>query len=350
MKRLAMAAVCVAALASCGKKAEPGGKPKELHLFIWANYIDPAVLRDFEKESGIKVVEENFDSNETLRAKLEAGATGYDVIVPSDYTVQGLKKAGLLAELDLSNIPNAKHLSKRFQQIWYDPGNKVSIPYLWGTTGIGYDVTKVVPPPTSWADLFAKENLEKYKGKIGMLDDAREALGAALRFRGNSVNSVDRKEIEQARDLLVAQKPSVARYDSETYDDMVSAGTLVMAQGWSGDFAKAHAENPNVRFVVPKEGGVTWADNLAIPKSSANKAAAEAFIDYLMRPEISARIVNFIRYPSSNEDAKSLIKPEILNDPGIYPPPAILDNLEWIHDPGELGDLYDNAWTELKNK
>ncbi|MBI2921597.1 MAG: spermidine/putrescine ABC transporter substrate-binding protein [Planctomycetes bacterium] len=330
--------------------ARAGEKPRELHLAIWANYLDPAVVAEFEKETGIKVVEENFDSNESLLAKIEAGAEGYDLIVPSDYTVQGMIRAGLLAELDLARIPNVKHLSPRFREIWYDPGNRHSVPYLWGTTGIGYDASKVDPPPASWGDLLEAARVEKYKGRVGMMDDAREAIGAALRLKGRSINSTDAGELAEAKALLIAQKPFVARYDSETYDDLMLSGALVMAQGWSGDFAKARAENANVRYVVPREGGVIWADNFAVVKTSKHKAEAEAFIDFVMRPEVNARIVNFLRYPSSNEAAKAFVKAEVLNDPGVYPPEDVMKRLEWIRQLGEASDLYDRVWTEVKNE
>ena len=352
LRPLALLLTAAALLAGCGKSATPapGAPGSELHLFIWANYIDPAVLADFTKETGIKVVEENFDSNETLRAKLEAGATGYDLITPSDYAVQGLIEAKLLAELDLAKLPNLKHLAPRFREIWYDPGNKHSVPYLWGTTGIGYDATKVDPPPASWADLLDSARLEKYKGRIGMLDDAREALGAALKWKGKSLNAVAGADLEAAKAVLIAQKPFVARYDSETYDDLLLTGDLVMAQGWSGEIARARMQNPNLRFVIPKEGGVIWADNLAIPTSAKNKAAALMFIDFVNRPEVGARIVNFLRYPSANDGARAHIRPEILNDPQIYPPADVMERLEWIRDVGEAGDLYDRAWTEMKSE
>ena len=324
--------------------------PQKLHLFIWANYIDPEVYKLFESEFGVKIVEENFDSNETLRSKLQAGVTGYDIIVPSDYTVEVLIRQGLLAELDLSKIPNAQNISRRFRGLYYDPHNRYSIPYLWGTTGIGYNAQKLDPPPTSWADLFEPAHLERYKNRVSMLDDPRETIGAALKYLGYSVNSTDPHQLEAAKNLLLAQKPYLARYDSETYDDFLLTGDLVIAHGWSGEFAKARLENPDLRYIIPQEGGVIWADNLAIPKSSTRIDLAHTFIDFLLRPQINAKIVNFLRYPSTNDAAKAYILPEIANDPAIYPPDEILEKLEWIRDLGEAVALYEAVWDEVKSR
>lgn len=336
----------VIGLGSCaGQQA-----PKELHLFIWANYIDPEVYKLFQEEFGAKVIEENVDSNETLILKLQAGVTGYDIIMPSDYAVERLARLGLLAQLDLNKIPNFAYISPRFRNLYYDPQNRYSVPYLWGTTGIGYNAQKVETPPISWADLFEPARLERYRGRVSMLDDPREAIGAALKYLGYSVNSTDPQQLEAAKNVLLAQKPYLARYDSETYDDFLLTGDLVMAHGWSGDFAKAHVENPNIRYVIPREGGVIWADNLAIPKSSKNQELAHKFIDFLLRPQINARIVNFLRYPSPNDAAKAYILPEILNDPSIYPPAEIMEKLEWIRDVGAAVELYERAWEEVKSR
>ncbi len=343
---VALAGLGLVGAVSCGGTQAP----HELHLFIWANYIDPEVYRLFEREFGVRVIEENFDSNETLRSKLQAGVTGYDIIVPSDYTVEALIRQGLLAELDLSKIPNAQNISPRFRNLYYDPKNRYSIPYLWGTTGIGYNAQKMETPPTSWADLFEPSRLERYKNRVSMLDDPREAIGAALKYLGYSVNSTDPHALAAAKNLLLTQKPYLARYDSETYDDFLLTGDLVIAHGWSGEFAKARLENPDLRYLIPHEGGVIWADNLAIPKNSQRVELAHKFLDFLLRPEISARIVNFVRYPSTNEAARAHILPEIANDPAIYPPEGIIEKLEWIRDIGDALALYEALWDEIKSR
>lgn len=345
-------AVCLL-VALCGLGASGCGSSnssKELRLFIWANYINPEVYQLFEQEFGVRIIEENFDSNETLHNKLRAGVTGYDLITPSDYKVEALIKEGLLAELELAKIPNFKHISPRFTGLYYDPENKYSIPYMWGTTGIGYNAARLPVSPTSWGDLFEPLRLQAYAQRVSMLDDPREAIGAALKYLGYSLNSTNPQELEEAKTVLLAQKPYLARYDSETYDDFLLAGDLFLAHGWSGEFAKARLENPEIRYVIPREGGVIWADNLAILKSSKNQELAHKFIDFLLRPEINAKIVNFLRYPSTNEAAKAYILPEVLNDPGIYPPEEILAKLEWLRDLGEATELYERVWAEVKSR
>jgi spermidine/putrescine-binding protein len=186
--------------------------------------------------------------------------------------------------------------------------------------------------------------------RVSMLDDPRETIGAALKYLGYSVNSTDPRALEAAKAILLAQKPYLARYDSETYDDFLLSGDLLIAHGWSGEFARARTENPHIRYVIPQEGGVIWTDNLAIPKGARNREGAHLFIDFLLRPQISARIVNFLRYPSPNEAARPFILPEILADPAIYPPEEILDKLEWIQDVGDAIALYERVWDEVKTR
>ncbi|MBI1744092.1 spermidine/putrescine ABC transporter substrate-binding protein [Candidatus Acetothermia bacterium] len=321
---------------------------KELHLFIWSNYLDPTVKTDFEKEFGVKVIEDNFASNEDLLAKLQAGGSGYDVIVPSDYMVQIMRKQNLLAPLDLKNIANFKNINQSFKNLDFDPGNQFSMPYMWGTTGIGYNKKKASAPPTSWADLFDPAKLEPYKGRISMLDDAREAIGAALIYLGFSPNTTNEKELEAAKQVLIKQKPFVAKYDSESFRDSLAANEVILAHGWTGDIAAAKVANPDIEFVIPKEGSLTFLDNLAIPKTSKNQYTAEVFINYLLRPEISAKIVNLRRYASPNDAAKSLIQPEILNSATYSRPEGI--KLYWLQDLGPAGDLYEKIWTEIKGQ
>ena len=320
--------------------------PQELHIYTWDEYIDPEIYKLFEKEFGVKVIEDNYGSNEELLAKLQAGATGYDIIVPSDYMVAIMIKQGLLAELDFKSIPNFKHIYERFKDPPYDPGNKYSVPYLWGTTGIGYNKKEVDPPPTSWADLFEPARLEKYKNRVSMLDDPREAIGAALKYLGHSFNTPDPDKLEQAKLALLTQKPYLAKYDSEAFEDSLAAGETVIAHGWSGEIAIAKTQNPDIEYVLPQEGVVIWTDNLAIPKTSKNKELAERFINFLLKPEISAMISNFTYYASPNETAQLFIKPQILNGPSYYLPEGV--NLEWIEDIGEATKLYDRIWTEIK--
>jgi spermidine/putrescine transport system substrate-binding protein len=368
---LAMVLVCALALASCGGQPAPTQEPaaptavpatavptatsapqlaKELHVYNWSEYIDPQIYADFEAEFGVKVIEDTFASNEDLLAKLQAGATGYDVIVPSDYMVTVMIKLNLLSPLNYDNIPNFKNIGATFRDPPYDPGNKYSVPYQWGTSGIGYDINVFPEPPDSWAYLFDPAQASQYEGKISMLNDGRETIGAALKYLGFSLNTTDPALLEQAKQLLLQQKPWIKAYDSEAFEDLLAAGETVLAHGYSGDFFMAAVEAEQIGYAIPKEGATIWADNLCIPKTANSQYTAEVFIDYLLRPEVSAKISNFTWYASPNDAAKQFIEAEILEDPAIYPPQEVMDKLEFIRDVGEATTLYDRIWTEIKTE
>lgn len=320
---------------------------KTLHLFNWDNYISPQVLKDFESEFGVRVIEGKFASNEDMFAKLQTGAGGYDVVVPSDYAVRILARQGLLAPLDHRNIPNIKNLAPRFRNPAYDPKHEYSVPYLWGTTGIGYSKkgTAMAGAPTGWDDLFNPDKLKRYQGRVSMLNDMREAIGAALIYKGFSPNSIQPEELEMAKRVLLAQKPYLAKYDSEAYKESLAAGETLLAHGWSGELFAVQASNPNVGFVVPKEGSFLFVDNLVIPKASEKIATAEAFINYLLRPDVAANNSNFLRYPTPNGAAKSLINPSLAG--ANYRLPANI-RFHSIEDLGAAGKLYEKIWTEVK--
>ena len=320
----------------------------ELHLYNWSEYIEPQVLEDFEAEFGVHVVEDTFANNEELLAKLQAGATGYDVIVPSDYMVEIMIEEGLLAELNHENILNISNLDPKFADPPYDPGMVHCIPYLWGTTGIGYNGDVFDEAPGSWAYLFDPDLASQYAGQFTMLNDVREAMGAALKYLGYSLNSTDEAELEEARDLLIQQKQWIYAYDAEQYEDLLSADETVMAHSWSGDVFMVAEEDERLWYAIPQEGGVVWADNLCIPASAPNKYAAEVFINYLLDPEVSAANSNYTWYASPNAKAAEFIDEEILEEPAIYPPPEVMARLEWIEDVGDVTPIYERMWTEVK--
>jgi spermidine/putrescine transport system substrate-binding protein len=323
-------------------------KTKTLRIFIWEEYIDPEVYRLFEREFGAKVIEDNYGSNEDMRAKLQAGGAVYDLVVPSDYMVTLLRKEGLLLPIDLSRIPNLKHLAARFRDPPYDPGHRYSVPYQWGITGIGYNKSQVIPPPVRWADLFEPTWIEPYKNRISMLNDMREVIVAALVALGHSPETSDPQHLAQAQALLLQQKPFLAKYDSESFEDSLASGETVLAQGWSGEIAMAQSQNPDIGFVIPAEGTFLFVDNWAMPKGTQQKELAEEFINFVLRPEISAMIVNHARYASVNEAARSLVKPEILAGPSYYWPEGT--KLWWLNDFGDAGRLYERVWLELKGR
>lgn len=354
-RRILLAVVAIVAAVFIGRKLINKNKTlgvSELHVYIWSNYVDPEVYKIFEKETGVKIVEEIMDSNEALESKLQMGNTGYDLVVPSDYAVQKLAKQNLLAPINLKNVPNAKNLSPFFAKPYYDPELSHSIPYLWGSTGIGYTSKHVTETVTGWANVFDPEKIKQFQGKISLLDDPREAIGAALKYKGHSINTTDPAHLEEAKQVLLAQKPFVGRYDSDSYRNFLLSGDLYLSQSWSGDILRHRKENPDLNYVIPAEGSVIWADNFAIPrdvKSEAHKEAAESFINFMLRDDISARVVNFVHYPSTIETAKKLVAPEILNNPSVYPGDDVLAKLEWMRDVGEANELYEKIWNEVKS-
>lgn len=325
-----------------------GDRTPTLRIFIWEEYIDPSVYRVFEEEFGVRVVEDNYGSNEDMRAKLQAGGALYDLIVPTDYMVGLLSKEGLLLPLDVSHIPNLSYVAPRFRDPPHDPGHRYSIPYQWGLTGIGYNKSQVMPPPTSWADVFDPARLEPYRNRISMLNDMREVIGAALITLGFSPGSTDPQELAQAQALLQRQKPFLAKYDSEAFEDSLASGETVLAQGWSGEIVMAQTQNPEIEFLIPPEGTLMFVDNWAIPKGARHKELAENFINFVLRPEISARIVNHVRYASVNEAAKPLIKPEILHGPSYHIPEGV--TLWVLEDLGPANQLYERVWLELRGR
>ncbi|MDE3224167.1 MAG: spermidine/putrescine ABC transporter substrate-binding protein [Nitrospirota bacterium] len=328
-----------------GTSDKPGGRPPTtLHYFTWSDYTDKELIRAFEREAGVKVVVDTFGSNEELLAKLESGAGGYDVVVPSDFMVAIMAKQDLLAELDLSLIPNVRFVFERLQHLPFDPDNRYSIPYLWGTVGIGYDSAVVPVPPDSWEVLWDP----RYRRKISMLNDQREVFGVALRTLGHSGNATDPAVIDRAKAKLVRQKDLVKTYTSENYQQLLAYGDVVLAHGWGGTVARAMAERPSIRYVIPKEGATIWADCLVVLKASLHKDLAMRFINYLLNRDVAARTTNRLLFATSNWEAKALVQAEYRDNPAIYPPDSVLDRLEWTIDVGEAARLYDRAWTEVK--
>jgi len=326
------------------------GKPlgqlsKKLYVYNWSYYVAEDTIPRFEKEFGVKVVYDNYSSNEELIAKLQAGATGYDLIFPSGYVIETMRVMGLLEELDLSNIPNLKNIEKRFINLHFDPNNKYSIPYLWGTTGIGYSAEKVNEHVEGWDILWNG----KYKGRISMLDDMRGLANAALKLLGYGINTTKPEEIEAAKQLLIKQKPLVKFYSSDTYIDFLKSGDIWLCQGYSGDVFQVMKENKSVKYVIPKEGSDIWIDNMCIPKGARNKYTAEVFINYLLRPEVAAGISNFTWYANPNGASHKFIKPEIMNNPAIYPGEEILDRCEFQKDAGEATKFYEDLYNQVKS-
>ena len=318
----------------------------ELNVFIWSNYLPDNVIADFESRYQAKINIELYDSNEALLAKIKSGGANYDIIVPSDYMVTVLREQGLLQELDRNTLTNFSNLDPHFVGLPFDSTNQYSIPYMWGTTGIAYRKDKVDSPIDSWAALWDPH----YKDRIAMLDDVRETFGAALKRLGKSENSTDLGEVQQAAALLVEQKPLVKAYDSGGFDQMLLSGDAWIAQAYSGQIAKAIAENSSIAYVIPKEGCTIFVDNLCIPSNAPHRDLALEFINYVLEAKSAGDIANGTGYSSVNIAARPLIRPELLSNEAGYPPRDAIERCEFIKEIGPTISLYDRLWTEIKSK
>jgi spermidine/putrescine transport system substrate-binding protein len=331
----------------CGDRSQLAS---ELFLYNWVEYIDPEIKEAFEAECGVRVVEDNYDSNETLLAKLQAGGANYDVIVPSDYMVQTLIDEGLLEPLDFGVITSLGNYGAAFTHTYFDPNQEYTVPYFFGTSGFAVDTNVIAEPVASWSMLF--EPSDEVCGKISMLDDQRETLGAALMYLGYGINDTDPAHLEEAKQLLIEQAPCVKAYDSQTNDDLIIQGETVIGHMWTGDAILAglpdYGGREGIAYLIPAEGCTIWQDNLAVPVGSQNKYTAMVFINYLSDPEIAAQNAEYVGYGSPNEAAYEFIDPEILADEGIYPSEETFARLQWIEDVGDALELYDRIWTEFK--
>ncbi len=285
-----MAAVLLLGFALGGQgRAAKGG---ELNIYIWSNYLPDSVIAEFERRYDARVNVELYDSNEALLAKLQSGGASFDIIVPSDYMVTILRGQGMLEEVDRDHLTNFSNLDPQFVGLPYDPTNQFSVPYMWGTTGIAYRKDKVTGPIASWSALWDAN----YKDRISMLDDVRETFGATLKSMGKSLNDTEEADIAAAAERLSKQKPLVKAYDSGGFDQLLLSGDVWVAQAYSGQIAKAMAENSSIGYVIPKEGCTMFVDNLCIPRVARNRALAVAFINFVLESRTAAEIANGTGY------------------------------------------------------
>ena len=320
-----------------------GDQKNQLNVFTWSGYVSDEIRSGFEKEFGVKVIVDTYGDNEALLAKLSAGATGYDIIMPSDYMVSIMIKKNMLAELNHDNIPNFQNIGPSFLGKYFDTENRYSVPYTFGTAGIAYDSSVITPDPDSWTVLWD----EKYKNQFSMLDDPRETLGVALKLLGYSLNTTEPEQLREAKEKLIAQRSLVKQYKSEA-EEVLIAGDVAMAHCWSGDAFRAAEKRPSIRYIIPKEGSSQFIDTVCIPKSAPHKALAEKFINYLLRPEVNAKISAFTLYGTCVPKAKEFLPEELLKHKYIYPSKEVLESLEWIQDQGDFTPQYSRAWDEIK--
>ena len=348
MKKIMMCvsilAASVALMTGCSKD-----EGEKVYVYNWGEYIDQETIDLFEEETGITVVYDEFEQNEEMFPKIKAGAVQYDVVCPSDYMIQKMIEEDLLAEINFDNVPNITNIDPTYMESakGFDPENKYSVPYCWGTLGILYNKTMVDEPIDSWSAIFD----EKYSGNILMIDSVRDAFGIALSYLGYDLNSTDLAQIEEAKQLLSQQYPLVQAYVVDQVRDKMIGGEAAIGVIYSGEAIFTQRENPDLEYVVPREGSNVWIDGWVIPKNHRNKENAEAFINFMCRPEIALKNFEYITYSTPNAAARALITDEDIKNSSIaFPEQSVLDRCRTYRFLGEeMESLYIDKWNEVKS-
>jgi putrescine transport system substrate-binding protein len=358
------------ALTACGKKeaapetpAAPAAEEKVLNVYNWSDYIAEGTEAGFETQTGIQVNYDVFDSNEVLETKLLAGKTGYDVVVPSASFLERQIKAGVFMPLDKSKLPNLANMDPEIMQriALHDPGNAHAVPYLWGTTGIGYNPEKVkaalgTDKIDSWATIFDPANAKKLKDcGLVMLDAPTEVFDSVLIYLGKDPNSESEADLKAAQDVMMAVRPYVRYFHSSQYINDLANGEICVALGWSGDVLQAkargaEAEKPvTVAYTIPKEGAIVWFDMLAIPADAPHPDNAHKFINYLMEPAVIAAVSNYVAYANGNAASLPMVDEAVRNDPSVYPTPEVKAKLyPSLAESQEYSRLSNRAWTTVR--
>ena len=348
MKKLCLLAAAAVLFVFCGAAGAAGN----LTVYIWSEYMDPEVISNFEKEFDVKVRLDYYESNEEMVVKLDKGGGlgNYDIIVPSTYIVPSLTNLNLVQQLDHAKLPNIKNLDPAFTALEADPGNKYTIPYQWGTSGLVVRAKDASAINSSWSLVF---DPEVKTSSFILFDTARDCIGSALKYLGYSFNSSDPKEIEEAVRLLIATKkrPAFLGFDGGVGGlNKVMSGFATVAQVYNGEAIRAQEEDPEVHYILPKEGCEVWTDLVSIPRNAPNLDNAYLFMNYLMDPKVSAQLATYNRYATPNAAAREFIPEEDLNNPILYPDMNEFNNMEYIKDLGSANRLYDEAWTMIKTQ
>jgi putrescine transport system substrate-binding protein len=358
---LVAAAAMAAAIAPAAAEAK---KERIVNVYNWSDYIGPTIIEDFTKETGITVRYDTFDSNDTLETKLLAGKSGYDVVVPTAYFLERQIKAGIFQKLDKAKLPNLANVWPEIAQrlAKYDAGNQYAVNYMWGTTGIGYNVKKIRDALgadvriDSWDFVFKPESLAKLKDcGVHMLDSSDDILPAALSYLGLDPNTTKETDLQKAADLVTRIRPSVRKFHSSEYLNALASGEICFVVGFSGDIKQAQkraAEAKNgvdIAYAIPKEGAQLWFDNVAVPRDSRNADEAHEFINYLQKPEVAAKNSNFISYANGNLASQKFVDKAVLDDKTVYPDEAMMAKLYTInaHDP-KTERVMNRLWTRIK--
>jgi spermidine/putrescine transport system substrate-binding protein len=333
-----------ALFAAAGLLAGCGAKKPVLNVYNWADYIDEDQLAAFGEEFGCKVVVDTFDSNESMLAKLQAGATGYDVIFPSSYMAKIMNAQGMLQPIDPAKVPNLKNLDASFRPLLIDQQQTYSVPYAFSYTGIAYRKDKIDAPAASW-DLFAES---AYAGRTTLLNDIRETIGAGLLKLGYPLNSTDEQQINQAADLVIKWKKNIAKFDSEQYKTGIDSAEFVIVQGYSSDIQMVAEENDQIGMLFPLEGMSACFDDMVVPVSSDNPELALAFINFMCRPDVAAANMEWNLAQIPNAAAYELVGEDVRGNPAIFLSPAVMANCQILDDVGSAIALYSKAWDRIK--
>ncbi len=348
------------ALAACGGgggdgqaagdvDCEVGETDGDLNFYNWSDYMDPALVDAFEDDYGVTVTEDFYPSNEELFARVESGGAQYDVIVPSDYMVDIMIQEDLLLPLDFDLIPNAGNIDVDFTAPPYDPDLEFSVPYQWGTTGLGVNVGLLGDVEPSWDLVFDAAVTGEFPGRISLLDDPRETMGAALYWLGHDPNTTSEDELQEAADVISAARDWTAAFTSDQFSELLLSGEVVVAQGYSGNFLDNFGDDEDYAYIIPEEGATIWTDNLAILSTAEAPCTAHTFIDYILDAENGAQLTNWTYYASPNSAAAEFIEPEILEDPAIYPDEETRANLYFLEDTGDAEILFTDYFTRAKS-
>jgi spermidine/putrescine transport system substrate-binding protein len=313
-------------------------------VYIWSDYIDPDLVKAFEAQHRCRVVMDYYDSNETMYAKLRAGATGYDVVFPSSYMVNIMREQGMLRPLDHALLPNMKHLDADMKRFTMDPEHAYSLPYMLGTSGLGYLKSKVGDFRPSWEMLGSAA----YAGRMTMLNDMRETLGAALKALGHSLNTTNRAELAAAGEQVIRWKKNLAKFESEQYKNGLISAEFLLVHGYSGDIMQTMEENKDIAYAVPNEGTSVALDDIAILKDARQLALAHAFLNFLHEPSNAAKNMEFVFYLCPNRPAYERVSKELREDPAVFLPADVMKRSEVIHDLGAANALYTEVWDKVK--
>jgi spermidine/putrescine transport system substrate-binding protein len=320
----------------------------ELYIYTWDGYFDKELLESFREKTGIKVTAQVFGSNEEMLANFQAGKGAvYSLVYPSITYVAKMSRLGLLAELDHAKLEGLNNLYPRFRQSQYDPNNRHSVPFTWGTTGIIYNKEKLNIAPTDWSYLW--QHRDKLVRRMTLLADPREVLGAVLQSLGYSSNTTDPKQIKQAYVKLVDLKPAIATFTTDAWQDQIVAGDLLLAMVYSSDAFRVMQENPKLQYVIPSSGTSLWSDTMAIPKTAPNPEGAYAWINFLLQPEVAAQLTERLQLATPNQQATQLLPPQIRQSQVLFPADTLLTKAETVA-PSEdrsINELYDKYWTKL---